>query len=167
MGERDRSNDRSRRTKREPAVTRVWCVSYLLARGRLFVSRDRDVSRVVVVTGSSRLDRDAFKVIPVLVVFFLVRREDLRDRFIRLVGRGQMTLTIQALEDAAMRVSRYLLMQLLINAVFGVLVAIGLYLIGVPNAVLWGIVATTLRFIPYIGPWIAAAMPMLACTRIG
>src|SRR6185503_16980835 len=71
-----------------------------------------------------------------------------------------MTLTIQALEDAAMRVSRYLLMQLLINAVFGVLVAIGLYLIGVPNAVLWGIVATTLRFIPYIGPWIAAAMPI-------
>jgi predicted PurR-regulated permease PerM/CheY-like chemotaxis protein len=99
-------------------------------------------------------------IVIVLVIFFLIRREDLRDRFIRLVGRGQMTVTIQALEDAAMRVSRYLLMQLLINAVFGVLVAIGLYLIGVPNAVLWGILATTLRFIPYIGPWIAAAMPI-------
>ena len=99
-------------------------------------------------------------IVIVLVIFFLIRREDLRDRFIRLVGRGQMTVTIQALEDAAMRVSRYLLMQLLINTVFGVLVAIGLYLIGVPNAVLWGILATTLRFIPYIGPWIAAAMPI-------
>jgi predicted PurR-regulated permease PerM len=99
-------------------------------------------------------------IVIVLVIFFLIRREDLRDRFIRLVGSGQVTVTIQVLEDAAMRVSRYLLMQLLINAVFGVLVAIGLYLIGVPNAVLWGILATTLRFIPYVGPWIAAAMPI-------
>src|SRR6187401_2382129 len=92
MGERDRSNDRSRRTKREPAVTRVWCVSYLLARGRLFVSRDRDVSRVVVVTGS-RLDRDAFKVIPVLVVFFLLLK-------VYVVGRFSLT-TAGALVSAA------------------------------------------------------------------
>ena len=99
-------------------------------------------------------------IVIVLVIFFLIRREDLRDRFIRLVGRGQVTLTTQVLEDAAMRVSRYLAMQLLINVIFGVAVAIGLYLIGVPNAVLWGILATILRFIPYIGPWIAAAMPI-------
>jgi predicted PurR-regulated permease PerM/CheY-like chemotaxis protein len=99
-------------------------------------------------------------VVIVLVVFFLVRREDLRDRFIRLVGSGHVTVTTQVLEDAAMRVSRYLSMQFLINAIFGVVVAIGLFLIGVPNAVLWGILATTLRFIPYIGPWIAAAMPI-------
>ena len=69
-------------------------------------------------------------------------------------------MTTQVLEDAATRVSRYLSMQFLINVMFGVAVAIGLYLIGVPNAVLWGILATTLRFIPYIGPWIAAAMPI-------
>lgn len=99
-------------------------------------------------------------IVIVLVVFFLVRREDLRDRFIRLAGRGHVTLTTQVLEDAAARVSRYLLMQFLINAIFGVAVATGLYLIGVPNALLWGILATTLRFIPYIGPWIAAAMPI-------
>lgn len=99
-------------------------------------------------------------IVVVLVVFFLVRREDLRDRFIRLAGSGQATVTIQVLEDAATRVSRYLLMQLLINAIFGFVVAVGLYMIGVPNAILWGILATILRFIPYIGPWIAAVMPI-------
>lgn len=96
----------------------------------------------------------------VLVVFFLVRREDLRDRFIRLIGKGQVNLTIQMLEDAGTRVSRYLLMLLLINTSFGLSVGVGLYLIGLPNFILWGILATTLRFIPYIGPWIAAAMPI-------
>ena len=99
-------------------------------------------------------------IVVILVVFFLVRREDLRDRFIRLVGRGQLTVTTQMLEDAATRVSRYLSMLFIINATFGIAVGIGLYLIGVPNAILWGILATTLRFIPYIGPWIAAAMPI-------
>ena len=99
-------------------------------------------------------------IVIVLVVFFLVRREDLRDRFIRLVGKGQLTVTTQMLEDAATRVSRYLSMLFLINATFGIAVGVGLYLIGVPNAILWGILATTLRFIPYIGPWIAAAMPV-------
>ncbi len=96
----------------------------------------------------------------ILVVFFLLRREDLRDRLIRLVGRGQLTVTTQALEDAASRVSRFLLMQLFINITFGVPIGIGLYLIGVPNATLWGILATFLRFIPYIGAWGAAAAPI-------
>jgi predicted PurR-regulated permease PerM/methylmalonyl-CoA mutase cobalamin-binding subunit len=99
-------------------------------------------------------------IVIVLVVFFLVRRDDLRDRFIRLVGQGQVTMTTQALEDAATRVSRYLSTQLLVNVTFGIPVAIGLYFIGVPNAILWGILATALRFIPYIGPWIAAATPI-------
>jgi predicted PurR-regulated permease PerM len=96
----------------------------------------------------------------ILVVFFLVRRDDLRDRFIRLVGHGHVTLTTQMLEDAGTRVSRYLSMQFLINVIFGAAVGMGLYLIGMPNAILWGILATTLRFVPYIGPWIAAAMPI-------
>jgi predicted PurR-regulated permease PerM len=99
-------------------------------------------------------------IVIVLVVFFLVRREDVRDRFIRLVGRGKLTVTTQMLEDAAARVSRYLSMLFVINATFGIAVGIGLYLIGVPHAILWGILATTLRFIPYIGPWIAASMPI-------
>ena len=99
-------------------------------------------------------------IVVILVVFFLVRREDLRDRFIRLAGKGQATVTTQMLEDAATRVSRYLSMLFLINASFGIAVGIGLYLIGVPNAILWGILATTLRFVPYIGTWIAAVAPI-------
>ena len=99
-------------------------------------------------------------IVIILVVFFLVRREDLRDRFIRLVGKGDVTVTTQAIEDATARVRRYLSTQLLINVSFGVSVSIGLYFIGVPNALLWGLLATALRFIPYVGPWIAAAMPI-------
>jgi predicted PurR-regulated permease PerM len=99
-------------------------------------------------------------IVIVLVVFFLVRREDLRDRFIRLVGKGDVTVTTQAIEDAAARVTRYLSMQLVLNVTFGVAVALGLYLIGVPSAILWGILGATLRFIPYIGAWIAAAVPI-------
>ena len=99
-------------------------------------------------------------IVMVLVVFFLVRRDDLRDRFISLVGHGHVTVTTQMLEDAGARVSRYLSMQFLINVSFGAAVASGLYFIGVPNAILWGMLATILRFVPYIGPWIAAAMPV-------
>ncbi len=102
----------------------------------------------------------AIGIVIVLVVFFLIRRDDLRDRFIRLVGGGQVTQTTGALEDAAARVSRYLLMQLAVNACLGAFVALGLYLIGVPNAVLWGIAAAALRFVPYVGVWIAAIVPI-------
>jgi len=99
-------------------------------------------------------------VVIILVVFFLVRRDDLRDRFILLVGQGQVSLTTQMLEDAGTRVSRYLAAAFLVNAIFGTAVGVGLYLIGVPNPTLWGILATILRFIPYLGPWLAAAMPI-------
>lgn len=105
-------------------------------------------------------------IVIVFVIFFLVRREDLRDRFIRLVGQGQMMLTTQALQDAAARVSRYLSTQLIINVVFGILVFLGLYFIGVPNAVLWGLFSGVLRFVPYLGVWIAASMPMLVTLAI-
>lgn len=99
-------------------------------------------------------------IVIVLVVFFLIRREDLRDRFIHLVGKGHVTVTTQMMEDADTRIGRYLSMLFLVNVTFGISVGIGLYLIGVPSAILWGILATLLRFIPYIGPWIAAAMPI-------
>jgi predicted PurR-regulated permease PerM len=99
-------------------------------------------------------------IVVVLVVFFLIRRDDLRDRFIRLIGKSQVNVTIQMLEDAGTRVSRYLLMLLFINATYGIAAGIGLYFIGLPNAILWGILATMLRFIPYLGPWLAAAMPI-------
>lgn len=105
-------------------------------------------------------------IVVVLVVFFLVRREDLRDRFIRLVGKGQVSLTTHILEDAATRVSRFLSMLFLVNLTFGVSVGFGLYLIGVPNPILWGILGTTFRFIPYIGAWIAAAAPLFLAMAI-
>ncbi|HEV8293396.1 MAG TPA: AI-2E family transporter [Tepidisphaeraceae bacterium] len=97
----------------------------------------------------------------VFVVFILLQREDLRDRLIRLVSQGQINLTTQAMDDAATRISRYLFMQLVVNVTYGIPIGIGLWFIGVPNAFLWGLLATLLRFIPYIGPWIAASVPLL------
>jgi predicted PurR-regulated permease PerM len=96
----------------------------------------------------------------VLVMFMLIRREDMRDRLISLFGRGQLTLTTKALDDASGRIGRYLLMQFIINASFGLAVAIGLAVIGVEYALLWGFLAGTLRYIPYLGPWLAAALPL-------
>jgi len=96
-----------------------------------------------------------------LVIFMLLEREDLCNRLIRLVGQGRISATTRAMADAGQRVSRYLLMQLVVNVTYGIPVAIGLYFIGVPNAVLWGGLATVLRFIPYVGPWLAASIPIL------
>lgn len=95
----------------------------------------------------------------VLVVFMLIQREDLRNRLIRLVGYGRLTVTTKALEEAGQRISRYLLMQTIINSSFGLAVGLALYLIGVPYAVLWGLFAAVLRFIPYVGAFAAAIMP--------
>ena len=97
----------------------------------------------------------------ILLIFMLLQREELRNRFIRLIGQGRMSTTAHAMDDAGARVSKYLLMQLVVNVTYGIPVAIGLYFIGVPNAILWGALAVILRFIPYLGPWIAAAFPIL------
>jgi predicted PurR-regulated permease PerM/methylmalonyl-CoA mutase cobalamin-binding subunit len=99
--------------------------------------------------------------VSLLVIFMLLKREDLRGRMIRLVGQGRISATTRALDDAGSRVARYLTMQLLVNVSFGLCVAFGLYFIGVPNAALWGAFAALLRFVPYVGVWIAAAVPML------
>lgn len=96
----------------------------------------------------------------VLAVFMLLGREDLRSRFLRLTGQGRMPSTTKAVDDAGTRISRYLVMQLILNVTFGVLVGVGLAVIGVPYAVLWGFVAATLRYVPYIGPLAAAAFPL-------
>ncbi|MGH7178338.1 MAG: AI-2E family transporter, partial [Tepidisphaeraceae bacterium] len=96
----------------------------------------------------------------VFTIFMLLAREDMRDRLTRLVGHGQLQLTTQALDDAAARISRYLVMQTVINATYAVAVTIGLLIIGVPNPVLWGLLCGVLRFVPYIGPWIGAAFPL-------
>ena len=95
----------------------------------------------------------------VLVIFMLVQRADLRNRLIRLIGYGHLTLTTKALEEAGQRISRYLLMQSIINTSFGIAVGIALYFIGLPYALLWGFLAGMLRFIPYVGPWAATIMP--------
>jgi hypothetical protein len=90
----------------------------------------------------------------------LVRREDLRDRLIALVGRGRLTLTTKALDEAGERISRYLVMQVIVNGSFGIAVGIGLFFIGIPYALLWGFLAATLRYIPFLGPWLAALLPL-------
>jgi predicted PurR-regulated permease PerM len=102
----------------------------------------------------------------VLVVCMLFQREDLRNRLIRLVGQGRIGATTRAMDDASDRVSRYLRMQLLVNITYGVCIGIGLYFIGVPNAALWGALSIVLRFIPYIGPWVATILPTLLALAI-
>ncbi|MGP0073885.1 MAG: AI-2E family transporter [Bryobacteraceae bacterium] len=95
----------------------------------------------------------------IFAVFMLLKREDLRNRLLRLAGLGQLNVMTQALDDAAGRVSRYILMQFLVNAGFGTLFGLGLYLIGVPNPVLWGVLAGILRIVPYVGTLVAATLP--------
>lgn len=95
-----------------------------------------------------------------LLFFMLLNREDLKSRIIRLIGPARIGMTTRAMSDAGDRVSHYLRMELIINISFGVLLSIGLYFIGIPNAELWGGVLVLLRFIPYIGVWLAAAIPI-------
>lgn len=99
-------------------------------------------------------------VIIVFLVFILVKREDLRDRLIRLTGTRDLGRTTAALNDAANRLSRFYLTQLALNASFGLSIGIGLWLVGVPSAAIWGILAGVLRFVPYVGSAIAALMPL-------
>ena len=99
-------------------------------------------------------------IVIVFVVFVLLERNDLRDRLIKLVGAGDLQTSTEALSEAGARVSRYLLMQLVVNVTYGVPIGIGLYLIGVPNAALWGFMAAVLRFVPFLGPFLAALFPL-------
>lgn len=95
----------------------------------------------------------------VLAVFIVAQREELRDRLVRLAGRGRLTVTTRALQETGHRLSRYLALLCLINIAFGAAVAVGLALLGVPYAPLWGFLAAVLRFIPYAGTWLAALFP--------
>jgi predicted PurR-regulated permease PerM len=99
-------------------------------------------------------------IVTLLVLTILFRREDLRDRFIKVVSGGKLNVATEAVDDAANRISRYLFMQLVVNVTYGIPIGIGLFFIGVPNALLWGVLATLLRFIPFLGPWIAALFPV-------
>ena len=102
----------------------------------------------------------------VFTILMLLNRENMVERLIALIGPGRINLMTRALNEASYRVSRYLYMQLVVNALFGIPFGIALYFIGVPNAMLWGLLGTLLRFIPYAGVWIAAAMPALLAFAI-
>src|SRR5439155_21562255 len=95
----------------------------------------------------------------VLIVFMLIERQELRNRLVRLLGRGRVTITTKAIDEATQGITRYLLRQSLVNTCFGTAVAGGLFLLGVPYPILWGALAALLRFIPYIGSWGAALLP--------
>jgi predicted PurR-regulated permease PerM len=99
-------------------------------------------------------------VVTVLVIFMLLERLELRDRVILLIGYRRMTATTRALDEAGERITRYLLMQSIVNGSFGVAVGLGLFLIGVPYAVIWGALAAALRFIPYVGAFVSALLPL-------
>ena len=105
----------------------------------------------------------------ILVIFMLLTSEDLRDRIIRLVGHGRVNLTTQALDDAGQRISRYLGALAIVNTGYGVAVASGLWVIGhflghgtnFPNVLVWGLLVGLFRFVPYVGIWIGASVPLL------
>jgi hypothetical protein len=105
-------------------------------------------------------------IVVILVIFILLYREDLRDRLIRLAGARDLHRTLAAMDDAAYRLSRYFLAQVGMNAGFGLFIAAGLWFIGIPNPLLWGVIAGIMRFVPFIGAYIAAAFPMVLAVAV-
>jgi predicted PurR-regulated permease PerM len=106
-------------------------------------------------------------IVIIFVVFILLQQQDLRSRLIRLAGSHDLQRTTAAMDDAGQRLSRLFLMQLALNAGFGLVIGAGLWLIGVPSAPLWGILAMVLRFVPYIGAIISAIFPLVVAAAVG
>ena len=104
--------------------------------------------------------------IVIFVIFILFQRQDLRNRMIKLAGSHDLQKTTAALDDAAQRLSRLFLTQVALNSAFGIVIGMGLWLIGVPSAMLWGILAAVLRFVPYIGAFIAAVFPLVLAAAV-
>ena len=96
----------------------------------------------------------------ILVIFMLQKREELRNRVIRLAGHGRIVTATKFVDEAAARISRFLLMQALVNGTFGLALGLGLLMIGVKYALLWGFLAAMLRYLPYVGPYLAAVFPI-------
>ena len=105
-------------------------------------------------------------IIIIFVVFILLQQQDLRNRLIRLAGSHDLQRTTAAMDEAGQRLSRLFLMQLALNAAFGLIIGLGLWAIGVPSAPLWGILARVLRFVPYIGAIVAAILPLIVATAV-
>ena len=106
-------------------------------------------------------------IILVVAIFTLLQKQDLRDRLIRLFGSNDLHRATVAMDDAGRRLSRYFLSQLCVNCSFGVIIGFGLFMIGVPSPVLWGIIGALLRFVPYIGVYISAALPVMLAAAVG
>ncbi|MCB8875270.1 AI-2E family transporter [Acidisoma silvae] len=105
-------------------------------------------------------------IVIVFAIFFLLQKEDLRDRLIRLFGSTDLHRTTLAIDDAGNRLSRYFLAQTCINAGFGVVICIGLTFLGLPNPILWGVLAMLMRFVPYIGSLISALLPIALAAAV-
>jgi predicted PurR-regulated permease PerM len=105
-------------------------------------------------------------IVLLFVIFILIQREELRDKAIRLLASSDMQRATSAMNDAAERLSKYFLSQLLINSAYGAFMATGLWLLGVPSPIVWGILAMLMRFVPYLGPFIAAAPPLLLAAAV-
>ena len=106
-------------------------------------------------------------IVVIFVIFILMQQQDLRNRLVRLAGSHDLQRTTAAMDEAGQRLSRLFLMQLLLNAGFGVVIGVGLWLIGVPSAPLWGMLAMILRFVPYIGAIISAIFPLVLAAAVG
>jgi predicted PurR-regulated permease PerM/methanogenic corrinoid protein MtbC1 len=98
-------------------------------------------------------------IVLIVAIFVLMQKEDLRDRFIRVFGSSDLHRTTRALDDAGQRLSKYFLSQLAVNTCFGLVIGVGLWFIGVPSPAMWGVMAGLLRFVPYIGSFLAAVAP--------
>jgi len=105
-------------------------------------------------------------IVAIFVVFILLQREDLRNRFIKLAGSHDLQKTTAALDDGGRRLSRLFLFQLGLNALFGLVIGLGLWIIGIPNPVLWGILGGVLRFVPYVGAVISAIFPLVLAAAV-
>jgi predicted PurR-regulated permease PerM len=106
-------------------------------------------------------------IVVIFVIFILLQQSDLRNRLVRLAGAKDLHRTTAALDDAGQRLSRLFLTQLVLNASFGVVIGLALWLIGVPSAPLWGMLAMIMRFVPYIGALISAVFPVVLAAAVG
>src|SRR5438874_5193775 len=150
----DRSPGGDFLTKKAPSLATPVPVKVIEGQNALPQLMQETLSAILSPLGTAAL-------VLLLVIFMLLKREDLRGRLIRLIGQGRISTTTRAMEDAGRRVSRYLSTQFLVNTCYGICVAVGLQFIGVPNAPLWGLLSGVLRFIPYVGPWAGALLPIL------
>ncbi len=105
-------------------------------------------------------------IVIVFTIFMLIQRESLRNRLISLAGDEHLNVMTQALDEAAQRVSRYLMLQVIVNTSYGLIIGAGLYFIGIPGALLWGVIVGLLRFLPYVGPPLGAIVPVLLSIAI-